>query len=351
VRDCAASMPNLHSGPNLRIGLIGLGPWGQNLARAFGTTPRCELVAVCDARSDRLCGFSKGYRGRRESNAEAVLGDTEIDAIVVATGAENHYPLAKRALEAEKHVFVEKPMTLSAESSLELVKTANARRLKLMVGHVLEHHPAVEALDRLIRHGCLGAIQRVVSFRFGPSAPRHEGAWWSLAPHDIGLARRFFAQEPSAVCVRRLGAPTGECYSASLHFGNGVAELEVGCGHPRKIRRTLVLGTHGAAEVDDCRPGEQLRLLDVAAALAEHPPAVEIPGVRIPVAPGEPLAREAAAFVRGVLYDEPFSGDGLSGYRVTAALEAGTRSLEVGHAVSIAPSLEHRLARPPAANP
>ena len=183
------------------VAVVGAGNWGKNLVRNFALLDGVKLQYVCDRKAKVRQTMSQLYPQATVSDTPAAaLKDAAVDAVVVAVEAPAHYPLAKAALEAGKHTFVEKPLTLSAAESQELVELAAARGVKLAVGHLLEYHPAVNYMKERIDGGEVGDPLYLYCQRVNLGIVRDtENAWWSLAPHDISVACYRFSAEPVSV--------------------------------------------------------------------------------------------------------------------------------------------------------
>ena len=183
------------------IAVIGAGHWGKNLVRNFDALPGADLRYVCD-RDPRSCERMRGlYPGVEVTeDMQTVLSDAAVDAVVIAVIAPGHYEVGRAALEAGKHVFIEKPLALSAEHAVALDDLARDRGLKLMVGHLLEYHPAIDTMKQMLASGDVGDPLYMVFQRLNLGIVRpDENAWWSLAPHDISVACYLFDAEPVSV--------------------------------------------------------------------------------------------------------------------------------------------------------
>ena len=179
------------------VGIAGLGPWGSNLARNFNELAR--LTWACDADEAKLAGAAARYPAARATTRfDDILEDEGVAAVVVATPVPTHADLARRALEAGKHVFVEKPMALAADDAEELVAIAEERGLVLMPGHLLLYHPGVAKLKELVDSGELGEILYVYGNRVNlGTIRRDENALWSLGVHDLSVILHLLEEEPA----------------------------------------------------------------------------------------------------------------------------------------------------------
>jgi predicted dehydrogenase len=267
----------------------------------------------------------------RTTAFEDLLLSPEVDAIVVATPPDAHAKMAQRALSANKHVFLEKPMALSSLEAHHLRRLARERKLRLMVGHVLLYHPAIKALAARLQAGELGELRAIHCVRVTSSRRQHaETAWWSLAPHDVSLLQHLFRRPVRQIEARQCKTESGELVAARLVFSAGaMATIKVGVDQSSDVRRMLVVGTERAALFDDRAPTEKLKLFSSAGdAWTLHPhPAVCGPYHAPSLPADEPLAVEARHFIDAILDGGPIVSDGAEGCAVVATLEAGQASL------------------------
>ena len=172
---------------DVQIGMVGLGGWGRFVVRNFAEASRCRLRYICDTSRRALEQHGRVYPEATQTDSyDAILNDREVDAVALVTPAPMHFEMAKRALLAGKHVYVEKPMTLTSEHAEELIDLSERSGLKLMVGHLLEYHPAIDMVKRELDSGSLGQIYYMYCQRLNLGVVRpNENAFWSLAPHDI----------------------------------------------------------------------------------------------------------------------------------------------------------------------
>ena len=171
----------------LRIGVVGCGSWGPNLVRNFRSLPDCQLKMICDISPERLQQLTSLYpEVQGELDYDRMLNGVNLDAVVVATPVKLHYPMARAALLAGKHVFVEKPMASSSQQCAELVAIARHKRLVLMVGHAFLYSPAVRKIKEIVDRGDLGEIRHVSARRLNPGVVQKDiNVAWDLASHDI----------------------------------------------------------------------------------------------------------------------------------------------------------------------
>ncbi|MBA2581361.1 MAG: Gfo/Idh/MocA family oxidoreductase, partial [Thermoleophilaceae bacterium] len=171
----------------MRVGVVGLGYWGPNLARNFDALPGTELRWLCDASEPARARWAPQFPGARVTDdLDELLSDGALDAVVVATQVPTHAQLALRVLAAGKHCFVEKPLAQSVSEAEQVVAAAHDSRRVLMVGHLLEYHPGVERIKELADSGALGRIHYLYSNRLNLGQLRQdENALWSLGAHDV----------------------------------------------------------------------------------------------------------------------------------------------------------------------
>jgi len=277
-----------------RVAVVGCGYWGKNLVRNFHQLG--ALAAVCETTpAGRAAAESIAPQMPIVDDIEAVLaGDAR--GVVIATPAETHYELTHRALEAGKDVFVEKPLALTPEQGRHLVKLAEARGLILMVGHVLEYHPAIVKLREMIASGALGKIHYIYSNRLSlGKVRREENILWSFAPHDVAIILRLMGSMPLQVvaCGGAYVQPNiADVTVTNLLFGDGVrAHIHVSWLHPFKEQRLVVIGSRKMASFDDV--SKQLVLYDQRVDVEKGQPIpIKGEGEIVPFAADEPLRLE-----------------------------------------------------------
>ena len=235
--------------------MVGLGYWGPNLARNFADL--ADLRWICDASPDALERYGARYpQARATTSFEDLMADPELDAVVVATPAVTHYELTRHALEAGKHVFVEKPPGMSGAEAEDLVATAEAAGVVLMPGHILLYHPAVRVVKALVDSGELGEVFCVYSNRQNLGKIRtDENALWSLGVHDLSVVLHLLEEEPSEAWAHGNSFLTPGiedvvfCY---LRFPSGkIAHMHLSWLDPHKMRRITVVGREKMVVFDD----------------------------------------------------------------------------------------------------
>jgi predicted dehydrogenase len=322
----------------VRIGLVGLGYWGPNLARNFGGIPESELAWLCDSDAERLAETAQRRPGvRTTTDFDDLIGDDTVDAVVIATPVVTHAELAKRALLARKHVFVEKPLALTSEDAEELVALAEESELVLMPGHLLLYHPGVRMLKELIQAGELGDVLYVYGNRQNLGQLRKdENALGSLGAHDLSVILYLLEEEPVECHAHGesfLREGIEDVVFCFLRFPSGkVAHMHLSWLDPHKMRRMTVVGTSKMAVFDDMELDRKVTVYDKA---AEQPLGTygewqtRTGDIFIPrVASDEPLRVECEHFL-GLVRGE---GDRLSSARaglgVVRVLEQLQHSLE-----------------------
>ena len=326
----------------LNVAVVGAGYWGRNLVRNFATAKRCNLKYVCDLDEKLLAVQKKSFPFIKTStDFEEILGYSEVDAVVIATEVGSHFRIGQESLEAGKHTYIEKPLASKASDGRVLVELAKEKRLKLMVGHLLEYHPAVSFLKETIDKGRLGQPYYMYTQRVNLGIVRQdENAWWSLAPHDISIVCYLLGSEPVSVAAH------GQCYLqrdiedvvfATIKFTDGkMANIHCSWLDPHKIRKMTIVGSERMVTFDDMEATEKIRVYDKTVAIKQDITTsyAEVISLRfgdivIPKVPGgEPLALECRHFIDCVLDDKPVRSDGIDGLRVLRVLEAGQKSLK-----------------------
>lgn len=329
-----------------RTAVVGCGAWGKNLVRNFHEIG--SLVQVCDASAE---GRARAAEIAPDVATTAHLQDIldgDAPAVVIATPASTHYGLAAQALEAGKDVLVEKPLALDYEEGADLLQRASESDRILMVGHVLEYHPAIVRLKELVGEGELGDVQYVYSNRLNLGRiRREENILWSFAPHDIAVMLSLVGDLPlqvSATGGSYVQANIPDTTVTHLLFDNGVrGHIYVSWLHPFKEQRLVVVGSRRMAAFDDV--SKQLVLYDQRVELGENGP-VPIKtdhGQPVDFSKAEPLRLECEAFLESVSTREPPRTDGESGLNVLKVLQAAQRSLST-NGVAVDLPFDGRLA-------
>ncbi len=333
--------------PAVRVGVVGLGYWGPNLARNFASVPGCELAWCCDADLQARERIAVRFPGTRlAAELDELLGDPDLDAIVLATPVPTHAELAVKVLSAGKHCFVEKPLAQSvADAERAVAAAADAERI-LMVGHLLEYHPGVQKLRELSQSGELGEIYYIYGNRLNLGKLRaDENALWSLGAHDVSVLLYLAGEEPWELVAN------GESYVRDgiedvvfcfLRFPSGLsAHLHLSWLDPHKERRFTVVGSRRMATFDDMALEGKLAVYDKgfdedARGYGEYiTRSGDIFSPRIPNV--EPLRVECEHFIASIRTGRPPRSDGASGLRVVRVLERLQQSLEASRRAPAGP--------------
>jgi len=311
------------------VAVVGCGYWGKNLVRNFNQLG--ALSMVCDSTPAGQTLAAETAPGVDVTGRVEEALSTEAQGVVIATPAETHYRLAKQALMAGKDVFVEKPLALTYEQGSELVDLAARQDRILMVGHVLEYHPAIVRLFELVHGGELGQVRYIYSNRLSlGKVRREENILWSFAPHDIAIILRLMGSLPFQVvaCGGSYIQPNiADVTVTNLLFDNGIrAHIHVSWLHPFKEQRLVVIGAQKMASFDDVN--KKIVLYDQRVDVNEGQPIpVKGTGDEVDFDEDEPLKLECQAFLNALTTRQPPVTDGQSGLRVLRVLQAAQRSL------------------------
>jgi predicted dehydrogenase len=318
----------------LRVGQVGLGYWGRNLARVFDDV--ANVTSLCDASEALREEFARRYPNVRVTgDYEELLAADDVDAVVIATPVPTHYPLARAALEAGKHVFVEKPPAMRVAEMEELIGLAEARGLVLMPGHLLLYHPGVQKLKELVDTGELGEVLVVYGNRQNLGKIRKdENALWSLGVHDLSVILYLIGEEIAEAAAHGhafLNEGVEDVVFCYLRFSSGkIAHMHLSWLDPHKMRRLTVVGRDKMAVFDDMELDRKITVYDKA---PEQPSdtygewRTRTGDIFSPKVPNdEPLKLECQHFVR--LVREGWDGREMrDGLEVVRALELLTESL------------------------
>jgi len=337
------------------LALIGAGYWGKNLARNFHQLG--ALAMVCDASDEILAQQAQACPGiRTTKSVEDVLSDASVTRIAIAAPAARHYELSKRALAAGKDVFVEKPLALASKEGEELAELAEEKGLILMVGHLLQYHPCVRAIQQLLAQGELGKLQYITSNRLNlGKIRREENALWSFAPHDLSVILSLVGGElPDQVrCIGEafLNSGVADVTLTTLRFPGGVnAHVHVSWINPFKEQKLTVVGSHAMLVFDDTLSWREKLVLyrqPLVWSGGHVPETKKSTGEQAEVPEDEPLRVECAHFLECCDQRKAPITDGREGLRVLQVLNAAQQSLDAsGKAFN--PSLVTRHSSPAA---
>jgi predicted dehydrogenase len=324
----------------IRVGQAGLGHWGKNLVRNLAELS--DLTWICDDRETTIASFAAKYPGARTTSSFGeMLADDDLDAVVIATPVPTHYALAKQALEAGKHVFVEKPPAMRADEMAELVALARERQLVLMPGHLLLYHPGVRKLKALIDGGELGDVVCVYGNRQNLGVIRsNENALWSLGVHDLSVILWLVGEEPEYVVAHGrafLQPGIEDVVFCFLRFPSGkVAHMHLSWLDPHKMRKMTVVGSEKMAVFDDMELERKITLYEKAPwepAQTYGEWRTRTGDIFSPKVPNdEPLRLEVQHFLQLVAEGPGDHREALDGLTVVRALDRLTESLRSGAA-------------------
>lgn len=256
------------NGSTVRIGIVGYGNWGPNLARVFSTVPGCTVAAICDSNRERLRTASRQYpTAELTTSYDALVDAPSIDSIVIAAPARIHFAFAMAALQRGKHVLVEKPITRSVDEAARLIDEATRRNLVLLVDHTFLFSPAVRKLREMIAGGILGDIHYFHSIRANLGVFRDDvNVFWDVALHDITILGHILNEKPmalSAVGVRHTeGGLTSMGYLKVFFDSGTIAHITASWLSPRKIRQIIIGGSRRMICYDEVEPREKVKLYD-----------------------------------------------------------------------------------------
>ena len=321
-----------------KVAVVGCGYWGKNLVRNFHALD--ALAMVCDGTENgRKTAVELAPEIPVVNAMDEILARVDISAVVFATPAETHYALARKALLAGKDVFVEKPLCLSDAEGKDLVDVAAEHGRILMVGHLLQYHPCVNAIQELLASGKLGKLHYITSNRLNLGKIRQEeNALWSFAPHDLSVILSFTGNRlpETVVCTGGAYLNSGVCDTTltAMRFANGVrAHVYVSWLNPFKEQKLTVVGSHGMVVFDDTKPWNE-KLILYNNYLTWDNGAIPVPnkakGEAIQLPEEEPLRNECRHFLDCCQNRHQPRTDGPEGLRVLQTLNLAQRSLDQG---------------------
>lgn len=327
-----------HSIPNSAgVAVIGCGYWGVNYIRIFAELPGAELVAICDARPERLHEIGDPLQGvALATDLDAVLDNPDVDAVVICTGATTHYAVARRCLEAGKHVLVEKPITTLVTDATQLMHVADERHRVLMVGHTFLYNPAVQRVREYLRDEADGCVYYLYSRRTNMGPIRHDvNAIWDLAPHDVSIFNYLLDSTPlwvSAVGVNALKNGRADAGFIALEYPGGiVGHIHVSWADPHKVRELVVVNSNKRIVFDDLNALERIRIYEKgvaplqadAANYGEHQFHMRDGDIISPhIEVSEPLKNQCKHFLECVAEGRQPLTDGRGGRAVVEVMEA-----------------------------
>jgi UDP-2-acetamido-3-amino-2,3-dideoxy-glucuronate N-acetyltransferase len=330
---------------DIRVAVVGCGYWGKNHVRNYAELGALE--ALVDHDQELVRGLITKHGGRALTFEQA-LADPKIHAIALATPPSAHFPLAKRAMEAGKHVFVEKPLSLEVKQAEELCVIAEKLDRRLMVGHILQYHPVFLKVKEIVREGRLGRLNYIYSSRLNlGKIRREEDILWSLAPHDISMILSLIGTEPQkveAVGGYYLHQSIADVTTTHLTFPGGEqAHIFVSWLHPFKEQKLVLVGSEGMAVFDDGEPWERKLLLypHKVEWRDNAPVPTKADPIEVEVEHKEPLKQQCLHFLDCVRAGARPRTDGREGLRVLNVLASASEALELGKVNPISPPLQN----------
>ncbi|PMB49253.1 oxidoreductase [Fischerella thermalis CCMEE 5205] len=327
---------------NINIGVIGYGYWGPNLVRNFVETPGAQVKTVSDFKPELLAKVQARYPNIQvTTDCQDIFNDPKIDAVAIATPVSTHFDLALAALQAGKHVLVEKPMTVSSEQAMRLIEEAEKRNLVLMVDHTFVYTGAVRKMRDLVVTNVIGDIYYYDSVRVNLGLFQHDvNVIWDLAVHDLSIMDYILPSQPYAVSATGMshvpGEPENIAYLTLFFAGNLIAHIHVNWLAPVKVRRTLIGGSQRMIVYDDLEPSEKVKIYDKGITVNGN--AESLYQMLIGYRAGdmwaphlevtEALRTEGLHFINCIQTGDRPITDGQAGLRVVRILEAATESMK-----------------------
>jgi predicted dehydrogenase len=337
--------PGLPAGDGLGVAVIGCGYWGVNYVRVLGELTSVDTVTAFDSSPDKLEAVARRFPLVRTTDSLAdVLDSSDCQAVIVSTPATTHFELARRCLEAGKHLLVEKPITTDSEQARRLIDLAMEAGVTMAVGHTFLHNPSVQMLKRYVEAGSIGDLYYLYARRTNLGPIRSDvNALWDLAPHDISIFNHLLGDTPrwvSAVGSSVIDNNRHDVGFVSIGYASGVvAHLHVSWADPFKVRELVVVGSQQRVVFDDLNTSEPVRVYEkgVAPAAEENPTFFgehallirdgDIVSPKIEVS--EPLKNQVVDFLDSVVTGRPPVADGEIGLAVVEVMEAIDRSIEL----------------------
>lgn len=333
----------------ITIGIIGAGYWGPNLIRNFSGLENCCVKYVCDLDINRLSPIAHQYPNiKTTTQSRDIFGDAELDAVVIATPVFTHFKLAQQALEAGKHVLLEKPMAASVRECELLRSLAEERKLTLMIDHTFLYTGAVRKIKELVEQGELGELYYFDSERINLGLIQPDvNVLWDLAPHDISIMNHIFAGikpvSVFAVGTKHVTKKVHEMAHLTVGFEQGiVGHIHASWLSPIKIRKILIGGSKKMVFYDDIHPSEKVKIYDKGVTVdfsqeTSMTPVYRSGDVFIPrLDEEEALGREARHWLACIRGEAKPLTDASAGLAVVRILEAADASLSSGNAITLA---------------
>ena len=323
----------------IRVGVIGYGYWGPNIARNFSTVEGAAVASICDLNPNMLKRAQKVYPNMEvTADLSHVISSSRIDAVAVVTPVFTHFDIAKKALQNGKHVFVEKPFTATTAQAEELIDLAEKNNLKIMVDHTFLYTGAVRKMKQLIDDGTLGDLLYFDSVRVNLGLFQHDvNVVWDLAPHDLSIMDYLLEGKPTGVIATGQAHFNGleDIAYITVYFQNMIAHINVNWLSPVKVRTTLIGGQKKMLLWNDVEPDNKIKVYDKGVDITTNEGVYNLlvsyrsGDMWAPkVEQTEALKLEAQCFVECVQNGKIPINDGHAGLRVVRMLEAATQSLK-----------------------
>jgi predicted dehydrogenase len=328
----------------ITLAVVGCGYWGPNLIRNFHSLPDCRVKLVCDSDPKRLVHMKEVYPSvETTQDFEKIIGDKEVDTVVVATPVHLHYEMARKSLQAGKHTFVEKPMTQTSEQANVLVQLAARKGLTLMVGHTFIYSAPVRRIKEIIKARDIGEVQYISSRRLNLGLFQKDiNVAWDLAPHDISIILYLLGKAPISVNCQgkaHIHKDIEDVTNMTLDFeGGGFATIHSSWLDPNKVREMIIVGSKRMIVYDDNEPLEKIKIYDKRVetpphydTFAEFHYSYHYGDMYAPyIKQVEPLKVECQHFLDCIRTGKKPESSGLDGLRVIQILEASSLSLKNG---------------------
>ena len=324
----------------IRIGILGYGYWGTNLLRNFSEIDDAKVISVCDFSPERLELAKKRYPGIRvTTDYRELIHDPQIDGVVISTPAASHYPLGLEALEAGKHVLIEKPLAQTSDQAKHLIEEAKKQSRILMVDHTFVFTDAVQWIKKFVDSGELGKLYYYDSVRINLGMFQHDvNVLWDLAVHDLSIMDYVLDLKPCAVAATGVShVPGGHeniAYLTCFFESNFIAHIHVNWLAPVKVRHTLIGGDKKMIVYNDLEPSEKVKIYDKGIHLKNEPDGMIQMDYRIgnmwapKIDPTEALKAGAKHFLDCIKKNVAPITNGETGLRVVQILEAANLSIK-----------------------
>jgi predicted dehydrogenase len=326
----------------LNIGVIGVGYWGPNLIRNFDGCNQTNMVIASDLKQERLGFIQKKHPALKTTlDYRDIIKDPAIDAVAISTPVFTHYELAKEALMAGKHVFLEKPMTSTSSQAAELVELAASKKLTLMLDHTFIYTGSVQLMKKLIDAGEIGDVYYFDSVRINLGLFQHDvNVIWDLAPHDISIMEHLLKTQPESVVATgadHVGKGHEDVAYLTVYFpDNVIAHIHANWLSPVKIRQTLIAGTKKMIVWDDNLPTDKIKIYDSGITVNRSKDEIydtliqyrtgDMWAPKVPIT--EALSLEVNHFAECIQTGKTPITDGVAGLNVVRILEASEKSIK-----------------------